>query len=109
MASAPVPVNPADKVPELVVWTTFNLFGAFGNALLLIASLLFPRKRNNVLLMNVHLVVFVAGILASSLILDGKGLSMNPPFGICLFNAAIILSNSAVLTGAALALVAKVR
>lgn len=108
MVAGPIPVNPADALPDLIIWSSFNLFGAFGNALLLFTSLLFPRKRNNLLLMNVHLVVFVAGVLASTLLLTGHGMSTDVPVGICLFNAAIILANSPVLAGAALALVAKV-
>jgi hypothetical protein len=106
--STPTPVDLSAHLPSLVVWASFTFLAALGNLLLLFLSLLVPRLRANPLLLHLHFVFVVSGLVGGSLILEGDAMNQTPTSGRCLFNAAAILSNSALEAGAALGLVAKV-
>lgn len=108
MTSARVIINPADNIGQLAVWSTFNLFGSFGNALLLIIGLFIPRIRRNPLLISLHFVVATSSIMWTILVIAGQGMNEHPPFGLCLVSAASGYVLAAATTASALGLVTKV-
>jgi hypothetical protein len=102
-------IDPAEHVPQIVYWTTMNLFAAVSQLVLIPLSLAVPRLRRNVLLLNLEFIFLITCSFGACLIWTGHAMDVNPPFGICLFNASITTFSTPAQAGAALSLVARVR
>ncbi|KAJ7651845.1 hypothetical protein B0H17DRAFT_1215145 [Mycena rosella] len=72
-------VNPSDFIPQLVIWSTFNIFAACGLGALLVVTLVVQGSRANLTLLNLEIIfilssstnifvlaAFVAGVIALS-------------------------------------------
>ncbi|KAJ7167808.1 hypothetical protein C8R46DRAFT_1350744 [Mycena filopes] len=100
--------NPSDFLPQLVTWSTFNLFATFSLVVLLGITLFLQGPTANSTLLNLEFVFIVVSSTNSALIWTGHALNPQPPFALCLLNASATMSNIPFTGGAAVAIVAKV-
>ncbi|KAJ7684519.1 hypothetical protein DFH06DRAFT_899258, partial [Mycena polygramma] len=98
-------VNPNEHIPHLIVWSTFNIFAACSNAVLLAVMLISQRQNTNWVLVNLVLIFIVASATGSLLIWTGHDLDSHPPYGLCLFNASMSVANVPLMAGSAIAIV----
>lgn len=92
----------------MIVWAFFNLGAVCANALLFLLSLRSARLRGNPVLLNLEVIFMLTCASGAMLFWTGYPMSQQPPEGLCLFNAAIVLANPLATSGAALGLVLKV-
>jgi hypothetical protein len=86
-------VDPRDTLPQLAVWSTFNIFGAVSMSIVLAISLCVPHLRRVWLLVNLELFLMISCATGSILVWTGHALDRDPPRGLCTFNAAVTMSN----------------
>ncbi|KAF7352261.1 hypothetical protein MVEN_01189800 [Mycena venus] len=101
-------VDPSDYIPQLVVYSTFNIFAACSLVALVAVTLLVQDATANLTLLNLEVIFIISSSTSSALIWTGHARDSHPPFTLCLFNASATMSNTPLMAGAALALVAKV-
>ncbi|KAJ7827632.1 hypothetical protein B0H14DRAFT_3720303, partial [Mycena olivaceomarginata] len=101
-------VNPSDYIPHLVIYATFNIFAACGLVALLAVTLLVQGPSANSSLVNLEIIFIISSSTSSVLIWTGHARDPHPPFALCLLSASATISNTPLMAGAALALVAKV-
>ncbi|KAJ6615619.1 hypothetical protein B0H10DRAFT_2255826 [Mycena sp. CBHHK59/15] len=100
--------DPSQYIPQLVVWSTFNIFAACSLIILVALTLVIQGSKANIILLNLEIIFILTSSTSSILIWTGHARDSHPPFGLCVFNAAVTMSNIPLMAGAALALVAKV-
>ncbi|KAJ7460908.1 hypothetical protein B0H11DRAFT_2057361 [Mycena galericulata] len=101
-------VNPHEHLSLLIVWSTFNIFAACSNAILLTVTLVSQRRDAHRLLVNLELLFVLAPASGSLLIWTGHALDSYPPYALCLANASMTMSNVPLQGGAASAIVLQV-
>jgi hypothetical protein len=101
-------VNPSDYTPQLIVWSTFNIFAACSNILLLAVTLISQRRHANRILVNLEFIFIFTSASGSLLIWTGYARESYPPHGLCFANALVAMSNVPLMAGSALAIVLKV-
>ncbi|KAJ7609815.1 hypothetical protein FB45DRAFT_1010104 [Roridomyces roridus] len=97
-------MSPDAHIPLLILWSTFNLLSAVGNTGLLALAVL-SRCRINSVLVNLQLIFAVTGLSGSLLIWTGHARDAEPPYALCLANAAMSMANVPLQAGAALAMI----
>ncbi|KAJ7681209.1 hypothetical protein B0H17DRAFT_898265, partial [Mycena rosella] len=100
--------NPADFIPQLVIWSTFYIFATCALVPLFIITVVVQGLRTSATLLSLQLSFILASGAASALIWTGHARDLNPPFELCLINASAIMSNIPLNGGAALSLVVNV-
>jgi hypothetical protein len=101
-------VHPAAQRTEVVLWSTFNLLACAGFLAMFVARLCVPRRRKNLVLLNLEFAFFFATGGSASLTWTGHVMDRDVPFGLCLASGAFMSSISTIQTGAAFALTCKV-
>ncbi|KAJ7778628.1 hypothetical protein DFH07DRAFT_795364 [Mycena maculata] len=101
-------VNPNEHFQLLIVWSTFNIFAACANAILLAIMLISQRWNSNPILVNLELIFVWTCSSGSLLIWTGHALDSDPPYGLCLANASMSMANVPLQAASALAIVLKV-
>ncbi|KAJ7491190.1 hypothetical protein FB451DRAFT_1389918 [Mycena latifolia] len=101
-------VNPNDYIPELTVWSTFNIFAACSNIILLAVTLISQRRDANPVLINLEGIFVFTSASGSLLIWTGHARDSHPPYGLCFTNALVGMSNVPFMAGSALSIVLKV-
>ncbi|KAJ6546924.1 hypothetical protein B0H19DRAFT_1265900 [Mycena capillaripes] len=101
-------VDPNEYAPHLIVWSTFNIFAACSNTILLAVTLISQRRNANRVLVNLELIFILTSACGSILIWTGHARDLHPPYGLCLFNASIGMANVPLMAGSAFAIVLKV-
>ncbi|KAJ7770995.1 hypothetical protein DFH07DRAFT_804443 [Mycena maculata] len=101
-------VNPSNFLPQLVTWSTFNIFAACGLVALVVVTLHVQGLQANPTLLNLEVIFILSCSTTSALIWTGHARDPDPPFGLCLMNASATMSNTPLMAGAALAVVTKV-
>ncbi|KAJ7703332.1 hypothetical protein B0H17DRAFT_1194518 [Mycena rosella] len=101
-------VNPSDFIPQLIIWSTFNIFAVCGLVVLLVVTLVAQGSKANLTLLNLEIIFILSSSTNSALIWTGHARDLNPPFQLCLMNAAVTISNIPLVSGAALSIVAQV-
>ncbi|KAJ6536670.1 hypothetical protein DFH09DRAFT_992222 [Mycena vulgaris] len=101
-------VNPSDFIPELVTWSTFNIFATCALTALFIVTLLVQGLTASGTLLNLELIFILTSSTTSSLTWTGHARTLDPPFGLCLFNASATMSSVPLMAGAAFSIVTKV-
>ncbi|KAJ7468559.1 hypothetical protein FB451DRAFT_1560288 [Mycena latifolia] len=105
--SEPV-VDPSQFTPQLVIWATFNIFATCGLVALLTVTLVALGLRVNWTLFNLEVIFILTSSTTSALVWTGNARNSNPPFELCLMNASATMSNTPLMGGAALSIVAEV-
>ncbi|KAJ7165964.1 hypothetical protein C8R46DRAFT_1351443 [Mycena filopes] len=100
--------TPSDFLPQLVAWSTFNLFTTCSLVVLLGVTLFLQGLTANSTLLNLEFIFIIVSSTNSALIWTGHALDPEPPFALCLLNASATMSNTPLTAGAAVAIVAKV-
>jgi hypothetical protein len=93
IAFNPDTVDPRETLWQLGLWSTFNIGGAVLMFLVLLISLWIPNLRRLPLLLNLEFLITASCASGSILIWTGHALNKSPPTALCLFNAAITISN----------------
>ncbi|KAJ6606364.1 hypothetical protein DFH09DRAFT_1299627 [Mycena vulgaris] len=101
-------VNPNDFIPHLIAWSTFNIFSACANIVLLAVTLISQRRDANRVLVNLEFIFIFTSASGSLLIWTGHARDSYPPHGLCFSNALVSMSNVPLMAGSALAIVLKV-
>ncbi|KAJ7696226.1 hypothetical protein B0H17DRAFT_1198146 [Mycena rosella] len=101
-------VDPSDFIPQLVIWSTFNIFATCGLVALFIVTLLVYGMKANWTLVNLEIIFILSSSTTSALIWTGHARDLHPPFELCLMNASATMANVPLMAGAALSIVAKV-
>ncbi|KAJ7636830.1 hypothetical protein FB45DRAFT_682950, partial [Roridomyces roridus] len=99
---------PVDFLPQLITWATFNIFATCGLVPLLLVTLYLQGLDANATLVSLEFIFILTSSSASALVWTGHGLDPDPPFGLCLWNASVVMANTPLMAGAALAIVTKV-
>ncbi|KAJ7677255.1 hypothetical protein B0H17DRAFT_1207170 [Mycena rosella] len=101
-------VDPNDYIPHLIIWSTFNIFAACSNIVLLTVTLISQRRAANHVLVNLEVIFIFTSASASLLIWTGHARDLHPPHNLCFSNALLAMSNVPFMGGSALAIVIKV-
>ncbi|KAJ7461984.1 hypothetical protein FB451DRAFT_1043979 [Mycena latifolia] len=101
-------VNPSKFTPQLIIWSTFNIFATWALVALLTVTLLATGLRANWILLNLEIIFILTSSTVSALVWTGNAWNLHPPFGLCLVNAAATLANTPLMAGAALSIVTEV-
>ncbi|KAJ7043036.1 hypothetical protein C8F04DRAFT_1286952 [Mycena alexandri] len=100
--------DPHEYLPLLTVWSTFNIFAACANSVLLAVTLISQGWDTNRALVNLEAIFIVTSACGSLLVWTGHALDQHPPYGLCLANASMVMANVPLMAGSALAIVLKV-
>ncbi|KAJ7771559.1 hypothetical protein B0H16DRAFT_1305969 [Mycena metata] len=101
-------VDPHEHLPLLTVWSTFNIFAACANSVLLAVTLVSQRWDTNYVLVNLEAIFILTSAGGSLLVWTGHALDQHPPYKLCLVNASLGMANVPLMAGSALAIVLKV-
>lgn len=102
-------VDPRKQLTLVVLWATFNLLACAGFITLFITGLFIRRARRNPILLSFFASFTIATAAGALLSYTGYGLTAAVPIPLCVVSAAFGSSWSMAQTGAACALVIKVR
>jgi hypothetical protein len=101
-------VDPRKQLNLIILYATFNLIGFFGFFVLFVAGLLSRRLLKNKVLLS-FFAVFVIDTAANTILVWTGYAIKDVPFSLCLVSGAVESSVTILQTGAAIALVIKVR
>jgi hypothetical protein len=101
-------VDPSDFMAQLVTWSTFGIFATCGLVGLVAVTLIVQGLNANLSLLNLELIFIISSSSTSALIWTGHARDSHPPFALCLLNGSATMSNTPLMGGAALSLVAQV-
>jgi uncharacterized membrane protein len=100
--------TPSEHRPLLLVWSTFEIFAGCSNVILLAITLASQRAKANPILLNLEIIFILASFTSSVLIWTGHAMDRNPPYELCLMNAAFIMYSVPLMATGALSIVLKV-
>jgi hypothetical protein len=101
-------VDPRKQLNLIILYTTFYLAGFFGFLVLFVAGLFSRRLLQNKVLLS-FFAVFVIATGANTILIWTGHVMTDIPFSLCLISGAFGSSITVLQTGAAIALVMKVR